>query len=176
MIPQELLIENFKSHKRTHIDCTQFNSVLISGSYKNDSKKSNGVGKTTIFDAIEYVLFGYAEVDLLDDIVLDNCEKCSVSFTFDLTNVKHQGTYKIVRTRNKKTSKSEVFLFQVMTDKTEKNISQKTAKETDAEIIKIIGIHRFHLEILCILHKEICLALLLPHQRIAKTYLKNHYR
>lgn len=140
MIPQELLIENFKSHKRTHIDCTQFNSVLISGSYKNDSKKSNGVGKTTIFDAIEYVLFGYAEVDLLDDIVLDNCEKCSVSFTFDLTNVKHQGTYKIVRTRNKKTSKSEVFLFQVMTDKTEKNISQKTAKETDAEIIKIIGI------------------------------------
>ena len=131
MIPVEILIENFKSHKRTHINCREFNSALITGSYKNDIKKSNGVGKTTLFDAIEYVLFGIADVDHLDDIVLDDNDKCTVSFTFEMP----QGSYKIVRTRNKKTSKSEVFLYEG-----DKDISQKTDKETNIEIAKLIGI------------------------------------
>lgn len=135
MIPVEILIENFKSHKHTLINCNEFNAALITGSYKNNVKKSNGVGKTTLFDAIEYVLFGVADVDHLDDIVSDDQEKCLVSFVFEMP----QGIFKITRSRNKRTSKSEVYLYQI-NDTIEKNISQKTAKETDFEIAKLIKI------------------------------------
>ena len=69
MIPRRICLEDFMSHGRTEIDCTAFDSILIVGQNKNNLRESNGVGKTTIFYAIDYVLFGVVPSDTIDEII-----------------------------------------------------------------------------------------------------------
>lgn len=134
MRPLRIFLSNFMGHRLTDIDCTQFQSVLIVAANRNDSRESNGLGKTTIFRAIEYALFGKAPANL-DKIVRDGCDKCEVIFEFEVNG----GVYRVTRTRNKKTSKSEVFLAQKINDKWE-DVSQKTPSQTEAELAKLIKI------------------------------------
>ena len=51
---QRLYIENFMCHQYSYIDFSQFSSALIVGKSGDHDLYSNGVGKTTIFKAIEY--------------------------------------------------------------------------------------------------------------------------
>jgi len=77
------------------IDFTQFNSALIVGKLENSELYSNGVGKTTIFKAIEYVLFNQA-VDLnLEMVIRDDTPSCKVVFDFVIDNQE----YRISRSR-----------------------------------------------------------------------------
>lgn len=131
-----LTLEDFMGHRLTDIDCTKFSTVLIVGKNKNNDGESNGVGKSTIFKAIDYVLFGeYSSGILLDELVRDGCSKCSVTLEFTVTN----GTYKITRTRNKKSKKSELFIWKKGASNWD-NIGQKTPSEIEFELAKIIKI------------------------------------
>lgn len=136
MNPLYLLIENFLGHRRTEVDCTQFESVLIVGKNKNNPYESNGTGKTTIFYAIDYALFGEYPSETVDEIIRDNCEECSVTFDFEMG----QNIYRVVRSRRKKTKKSYIQLHQKINDKW-KNISQKTATDTSNELARIVQIN-----------------------------------
>lgn len=133
MKPLKLVIENFKSHSFTEIDCTQFNSILIVARDLDDSKKSMGVGKSNIFKAIKYVLFGEADVKL-DKVIRNGTNKCSVSFEFQIGDK----IYKIVRSRFRN-SKSDLRLFENNNGFYE-DLSQKTVTETENELNKIIKI------------------------------------
>ena len=82
MNPQFISIKNFMSHRCTEIDCTQFDSVLIMAQDHFDPRVSNGVGKTAIFSAIEYALFGTYPTSVIDGIVRDNTDLCQVTFDF----------------------------------------------------------------------------------------------
>ena len=57
MKPTRLYIENFMCYEKGFIDFTEFSTALIIGKKENSDMYSNGVGKTCIFQAMEYVLF-----------------------------------------------------------------------------------------------------------------------
>ena len=97
MDPQYLLIEDFMSHRRTEIDCTKFDSVLIVGQDKANPRESNGVGKSVIYHAIKYALFGSYPTSVVDKIVRDGAEGCKVTFDFKIDS----RIFRIERSRKK---------------------------------------------------------------------------
>lgn len=121
-------------HSFTEIDCTEFKSVLIVGKDNNDPRSANAVGKTTIFVAIEYVLFDVTPFSQLDKIVRHDQDRCKVTFDFESNGT----VYRISRSRNKRTSKSEVRMYRMESDWVD--ITQKTASETNEELNRLIKI------------------------------------
>lgn len=126
-------LENFMTHRCTKIDCTEFQSAVILGHEKNNPRKSMGVGKSTIFYSFEYVFFNEAPFSL-DKVVRKGADKCKVTNTFEVAT----GRYRVMRARTKK-GKADLRLYQFVNDSWE-DLTQKTAKETEAELAKIIGI------------------------------------
>ena len=97
MLPNSLRMKNFMSHKESFIDFTLFSSCLIMAVNKNDEQISNGIGKTTIFRAISYVLFDEYEADKVEEIIRDGADGCEVEFVFESDGQK----YKTTRGRSK---------------------------------------------------------------------------
>ena len=135
MDPQYLLIEDFCGHRRSEIDCTAFSSALIVGQRGDDQRQSNGEGKTTIFYAIEYALFGVVVSETIDEIVRDGCDFCSVTFDFSIK----EGLFRVVRIRRRKSKKSYLELYRYE-DQKWVDISNKTPTETQTELLKLIKI------------------------------------
>ena len=94
-----LYIKDFMCHEKSFIDFTQFSSALIVGKVESNDMHSNGVGKSTIFSALEYVLFNQADINL-ERIIRDDTNACSVVFDF----IVGQQEYRVSRTRTKKGS------------------------------------------------------------------------
>lgn len=141
-------------HEKSFIDFTQFNSALIVGKVENNELYSNGVGKTTIFKAIEYVLFNQSDINL-DKIIRDDTESCKVTLDFMVNSIE----YRVSRIRTKKGSSdlslyernsninddSEVYHLSDNDIKTEitkkefwKDISGRRAVDTEKELSKLI--------------------------------------
>lgn len=134
MRPLRIIIENFMSHRYTDIDCTQFSSVLIVGRQRSDPRTSMGVGKSNVFKAIEYVLFGEAQISL-DKIIRHGCDRCKITFEFEVDSQ----IYQVIRSRSRKGSKSDLRMFKKINDSWV-DITQKTATETEQELSRIIKI------------------------------------
>jgi DNA repair exonuclease SbcCD ATPase subunit len=104
MIPFNIKIKNFYSHRDSEVDFSQFNSVLLIGNTEGDYGKSNGSGKSAILESILWCLFNKSRAPMMNDIIRWGEASCSVELEFD-----HDGTrYKILRTRNRKNSTSSV--------------------------------------------------------------------
>src|SRR6185312_15774394 len=99
-------------HECSFIDFTQFSTALIVGKVDNNDLYSNGVGKTTIFKALEYVLFNQADVNL-EKIIRDGCDSCSITLDFIVDNVE----YRIIRKRTKKST--DFSLYERTNEKTD---------------------------------------------------------
>lgn len=84
-------------YDKSYIDFSQFNSALIIGKLENSDLFSNGVGKTTIFKAIEYVLFNQSDFNL-ENIIRDDTNQCRIVLDFSIKNKE----YRLSRTRTKK--------------------------------------------------------------------------
>jgi DNA repair exonuclease SbcCD ATPase subunit len=69
------------------------------GKKENNDLYSNGVGKTSIFKAIQYVLFNEAEINL-ERVILDDAPYCQVVFDFQVGDQE----YRLSRKRTKKGS------------------------------------------------------------------------
>ncbi|MAE86128.1 MAG: hypothetical protein CMB80_25550, partial [Flammeovirgaceae bacterium] len=136
MDPQFISIKNFMSHRCTEIDCTQFESALIMGQDHADPRVSNGVGKTAIFSAIEYALFGTHPTSVLDGIVRDGTDLCEVTFDFELDG----SVYRVERERRRGKS-SDCRLFERLPDGTWDPKSQRTATDTHNEIQKLLKVN-----------------------------------
>lgn len=133
MLPIRIYLENFMGHVKSDIDCTQFSSCLIVGKNKNNSHISNGVGKSTIFKAIDFVLYGEYNSDKIEEIIRDGADSCKVIFEFLLDTEKYQ----VIRLRSK--SGTHINLNRWVTDKWE-SISAKTNTQTEVELHKLIKI------------------------------------
>jgi DNA repair exonuclease SbcCD ATPase subunit len=80
-----------------YVDFNQFSAALVVGKSENITDESNGVGKTTLFRAIEYVLFNHSDV-VLENIIRDDRDKCSITLDF----VVGDQEYRVTRTRTRK--------------------------------------------------------------------------
>jgi len=136
MKPLTLELENFECHSNSFIDFTSFNSALIIGKKKNDDRVSNGVGKSTIFRAVDYVLFKQARTNL-DKLIRDDSDKCKVSLTFESSG----SVYKVARARSNKSKsgESDLELFEKINNEWKK-ITKRSNSETEAELSSIIKI------------------------------------
>lgn len=154
MNPSKLYIENFQCHAQSYIDFSEFNSALVVGKIENNDSYSNGVGKTTIFKAIEYVLFNQADINL-EKVIRDDTNHCAVVMDFFIG----EQEYRVSRKRTKKGTtdltllqknsvegdKSEIYHDQFCTplfnDKYWKDISGRRAADTEKELEKLIKIN-----------------------------------
>ncbi|MDC3298476.1 AAA family ATPase [bacterium] len=98
---------------------------IITGVNKDRQDRRNGVGKSTIADAIHFALFGDTLRELKKEHIVNNItkSKCEVILTFDVVEP-DTGTkqYKIVR----KISPTKCFLFENDDDITRDSISNTT--------------------------------------------------
>lgn len=117
MKPTRLYIENFMCFDRAYVDLTQFSSALIVGKKESNDHYSNGVGKTSIFKAIEYVLFNESDVKL-EDIILDDAPHCRVVLDFMIGDQE----YRLSRKRTKKGSNDLTLLERNSNDGTEEQV------------------------------------------------------
>lgn len=104
MIPVNLRLVNFFSHKESEVDFTKFDSALLIGNTEGDYTKSNGAGKSIVFQAILWCLFNKSRTAMMDDVIRWGETTCSVEMEF-----KHSDeTYRVIRSRNRVNSSSEV--------------------------------------------------------------------
>lgn len=144
-------------HEKSYIDFSEFNAALIVGKIENNDNYSNGVGKTSIFKAIEYVLFNQADINL-EKIIRDDTNYCQIVFDFFIGDQE----YRISRKRTKKGA-TDLSLLQrtpalgdeievyhsisngdynpVFNDKYWKDISGRRAADTEKELHKLIKIN-----------------------------------
>lgn len=133
MLPKRIYLQNFMGHIESDIDCTKFNSCLIVGKNKNNANISNGVGKSTIYKAIDFVLYGEYACDKIEEIIRDGADFCKVIFEFEIGGI----DYQVIRQRGK--SGTHIYLNQFIVDKWE-SLTSKTNTQTEAELLKLIKI------------------------------------
>ena len=154
MKPLRLYLKDFMCYDWAYIDFTQFNSALLVGKAEGDPAEANGVGKTTIFKSIEYVLFNQSNFNL-ERIIRDDALFCQVVFDF----VIHDKEYRLARTRTRKGS-TDLSLYQrtaaigsegevwhddkhiaLFDDKFWKDISGRRAGDTEKDLVKLLKIN-----------------------------------
>lgn len=134
MKPLRIYLKNFMNHRLTEIDCTNFQSVLIVGKSQKNERISNGVGKTTIFRAIEYALFNQSHATTLDRVVREGKKKAIVEFDFELNGE----VYRIYRHRTA-TGAADVRLYKKINGEFT-STSERTPTATDNAIRDLIKI------------------------------------
>ena len=152
MKPLRLYMENFLCHDNSFIDITQFSSALIVAKVANNDLRSNGAGKTSIFKAIEYVLFNQADVNL-EKLVRDDAQSCCITMDVEIDNKE----YRISRSRTKKGisdltllertpeigTVEEVYGTSIpkIDKKFWKDISGRRAADTEKELFKLVKLN-----------------------------------
>lgn len=116
---------NFKNYSKLSIDFNKLENI-------NFILGKNGLGKSSILDALSYSLFGKTLQEQSGDSVINNKTKknMKVSLHFNID----KDTYQISRYRKDKVNKNKVLLF-----KNGDEISKPHTKDTDLLIIKILG-------------------------------------
>tara|TARA_A200000159_G_scaffold158847_1_gene176644 strand:- start:91 stop:2196 length:2106 start_codon:yes stop_codon:yes gene_type:complete len=134
MIPSKLRMKNFFSHKDSEIDFSMFNSALLIGNTEGDYSKSNGSGKSAIFEGILWCLFNKSRAAMMDDIIRWGEKTCSVELEFV-----HGGKrYLVTRVRNRINSTSTVEFYSQSSDGEWANISCSTSGDTNFKIEETI--------------------------------------
>lgn len=130
-----IYLENFMAHRQTDIDCSQFRSALVVGRINSDPRESNGVGKSTIFRAIVFALYGEADIKL-ERIVRRGADRCLVTLEFEING----STYRVTRKRTRKNNKAELEIWTKGSLDWE-NISNRTNSQTEEDLAKIVRIN-----------------------------------
>jgi exonuclease SbcC len=130
MIPSRLRLENFFSHKDSEVDFSKFNSSLLIGNTEGDYSKSNGSGKSAIFEAILWCLFNKSRAAMMDDIIRWGETTCSVSLEF----LHDEESYLVRRNRNRANSTSTVEFYILDKSGEWQDISCSTSGDTNSKI------------------------------------------
>lgn len=137
MIPIKLQLHNFLSYREPQpLDFTTFNLAVLSG--------NNGVGKSSILEAITWALWGQTRAGSDDELIHQGTTGGWVEFIFE-----HEGSlYRMVRKRELKGRGQSLLEFQTRHRKTStllgddhwQSITEATLKATQEKIIRILKI------------------------------------
>lgn len=136
MLPVRLLVKDFGTHAFTEFSFNEFQNALVIGKIKDNDSRSNGSGKSTIFNAIEYVLFNEVQFSSLEKTIRDGCDICRVEY--DFISALDNGLYRIIRSNSRKTG-TDVRLFKQTSSDIWEDLTQRRVSDTEKEILKIIG-------------------------------------
>jgi DNA repair exonuclease SbcCD ATPase subunit len=102
---------------------------IITGVNKDMMDRRNGVGKSTIADALYFAIFGTTMRELKKDLIINNYTNamCSVELLFDVVDINSTNEYKIIRTLGP----SKCFLFKNNEDVTRDSIVNTTQSICD---------------------------------------------
>lgn len=97
---------------------------IITGTNKDMMDRRNGVGKTTIADALYFAIFGSTIRELKKELIVNNFtnDVCSVDLSFSIHSANGVDEYRIARTLNP----SRCFLFENDKDVTRDSIANTT--------------------------------------------------
>jgi DNA repair exonuclease SbcCD ATPase subunit len=138
MIPLKLSMENFISHVHSVLDFTQFDVALLVGTHSGNPDISNGVGKSAIFDAMRWALYGKSRFTTKNKVVKRGKASCKVIFEFKVA----KDIYKIQRRTNRKSGVTDVIFYKKFKDKWESDgLTCDTATMTNRKIIEIINMN-----------------------------------
>lgn len=133
---KHVLAENFLSHESLNLGLANLGLVLIEGENR-DQGGSNGAGKSTIFEAIVWALFGTTSRGLKgDDVIRLDLKKNPVKNTRVVLDIELDGhLVQVARHRKHSKFENKVLLFI-----DGKEITLGTNQETDAKIEELLQI------------------------------------
>ncbi|MEL7506829.1 MAG: SMC family ATPase [Cyanobacteria bacterium J06554_1] len=122
MIPKRLTLTNFLSYREVTLDFAGLHVACICG--------SNGAGKSSLLEAMAWVVWGHSRVATDDDVIHLGAKEVRVEFVFE-----HQGqVYRILRGRRRKQG---CFLeFQIQTLTGFRTLTQRGVRATQQLIIQ----------------------------------------
>lgn len=122
---QELKIKNFLSVGEEYV-VVKFTKGLhiITGINRDKEDRRNGVGKSTIADALYFAIFGSTLRDIKKDFISNNLTEgtCEVQLSFNVNSTRGNDDFTIVRTLNP----SKLHIFKNGIDKTRDSIANTT--------------------------------------------------
>lgn len=126
MVPVKLTLKNFLCYKEETLVLDGIRLACLSG--------ENGAGKSAIFDAMTWALWGKARATH-DEIIMSGEIEMQVDFEFEVNGQ----LYRVVRTRSRKGSGTTQISFQIA--KAEggwQNISGNIVRETERKIVEVL--------------------------------------
>lgn len=124
MIPQRLTLQNFLSYQQAVLDFRGLHTACICG--------ANGAGKSSLLEAITWVIWGKCRAEREDDILHTGADQGRVDFQF----MSNDQIYRVIRSRQR--GKSSVLEFQVSTGDNFRPLSAKGLRATQDAIIEAI--------------------------------------
>jgi exonuclease SbcC len=133
----KLELTSFLGYKYEAIDFSKIHGVtFFTGKLGEDSTKSNGAGKSAIWDAVSWCLFGESRVADDDGLIHSQDPMMSVTFMFRFDN----NIYHV--DRSKKRGKTQSLKFtQEIAGNFDNSYTGNSIKETQAKIIDVLGMN-----------------------------------
>jgi exonuclease SbcC len=120
MIPLQLTLKNFLSYREATLDFRGLHTACICG--------VNGAGKSSLLEAITWVIWGACRAASEDDVIHIGAEAVRVDFQFIIN---HQ-TYRIIRSRQR--GRSSSLEFQIKDTNEFRSLSGKGLRATQEQI------------------------------------------
>ena len=125
MIPLQLTLKNFLSYRDATLNFKGLHTACICG--------ANGAGKSSLLEAITWVVWGKSRAATEDDVINGGAKNVRVDFDFSCNNQ----TYRVIRSRTR--GRSSSLEFQVSTKAGNfKSITAKGLRATQDEIISCL--------------------------------------
>ena len=122
MIPQQLTLRNFLSYREASLDFRGIHVACICG--------SNGAGKSSLLEAIAWVIWGQSRVAVEDDIIHIGASEVQVDFRFE----HNQQIYRVIRRRRRNQTSS--LEFQIKTSQGFSALTQRGMRATQQLILE----------------------------------------
>lgn len=122
MIPLQLTLKNFLSYRDATLNFRGLHTACICG--------ANGAGKSSLLEAITWVIWGKSRVASEDDIINGGAKNVRVDFDFSCNGQ----TYRVIRSRTRGRSSSLEFQVETKANKF-RSITAKGLRATQEEIV-----------------------------------------